>query len=315
MWPVAYDDGRVRVPLADHLTTVALCAMELFPHELSVLERRLSFPAGRALLLAAALHDLGKASRKYDRRGSSGKISFMYHELASAYILYRSAVQESQEERRVFWIAAKVISRHHAAMDDRHPVDIRDMIGSLPDVIDKVSNTIGCLRPGEAENVVSEVMDKLQKRSSQLAYLRNEIGSALQDLKVVRGQLSRIIKPFIMREEMCYQDAGKHGKEELRRDSRLHRDVWQFIDNLARVRDRANGRNYYPIIASLSGALIVADNLVAHYERRTSDDEASENYMRHWQHELRRSGRDVSSLSCLQYVESYVSKPDASALP
>ncbi|MCS7106507.1 MAG: CRISPR-associated endonuclease Cas3'' [Acidilobaceae archaeon] len=331
-WPVAFYSSKVRVPLSKHLAAVTLCAAELFSHELPLLKERLSslfeegregekqeerlpHSIGRTLLLAAALHDLAKASPRYYYaflKKGSGKISFMYHELASAYIVYRSAVHESREMRRIFWTAAKVIARHHAAMEGRHPQDIGKVRGgeSLSDVRERVSSILQGLWQPEAQKVVDKVIEevrsKLEESSSRFTgYVANEMRAARDMLDHVRDQIPRIpriVKSFRKSKGSDLFDI-------------LRRDVEQVINILAKVYDEDNKKNYYPIIAPLSGALIIADNLVADYERRTSDDKASPIYMRHWQKELMRRGRDISSLSCLQYVESYVSKSNAPALP
>lgn len=126
-WPVAYPG----VPLAKHLTLVARASQSLFTEDLTVLRRRYSVIDLEAVLTGAALlHDVGKASYYYkEKMKSPGRISFYLHEAVWSLVVYsvaRRAIDETRDERTFNYLdlVARVIARHHAAMECRHPIDL-----------------------------------------------------------------------------------------------------------------------------------------------------------------------------------------------
>lgn len=168
-WPLAYPG----VPLARHLASVAKASRELFKEDLEVLSRRLrgrypsSFDLGVLLAGAALLHDVGKASEHYrEQAKASGRISFYMHETAWSLVLYSVArrVLDDRQDVGVFEyldFTARVIARHHAAMECRHPVDLvrrcHERLSIVRRVVEKLDEGIVAGLLGELKCVASDL--------------------------------------------------------------------------------------------------------------------------------------------------------------
>lgn len=142
--PLAYlevKDGKpYHEPLLDHLAQTSIEIEVLFSNRLRVLEEKtrdtFNWERGELLEFAKAiglLHDIGKASRKYveefqrKQRAEELKLTFPQHEIVAGILIYHlsSNIEDSNARRRAR-LAARVIARHHAAMESRHPAKVRD---------------------------------------------------------------------------------------------------------------------------------------------------------------------------------------------
>lgn len=125
-------------PLLDHLAQTSIEIEALFSNRLRVLENKtrntFNWSSGELLELARViglLHDIGKASRKYIEEFQrkltmqKSKLTFQQHEIVAGILVYHlSSNVEDFNARRKARLAARVIARHHAAMEGRHPVKV-----------------------------------------------------------------------------------------------------------------------------------------------------------------------------------------------
>jgi CRISPR/Cas system-associated endonuclease Cas3-HD len=124
-------------PLLDHLVVTGDTMIKLFEDRLRVLEERTrsSFKWEKDELLDIAwiiglAHDLAKSSTRYTvgidvSKGRPGfKVSFSHHEVVSGILVFLNTREENPGIRRIGRLVARVISRHHAAMKNRHPASI-----------------------------------------------------------------------------------------------------------------------------------------------------------------------------------------------
>jgi CRISPR-associated endonuclease Cas3-HD len=157
-------------PLLDHLAQTSTEIEVLFSNRLRVLEERTrnTFNWERGGLLEFAkviglLHDIGKASRKYIEEfhektskkysekfqrkpcAEKSKLTFPQHEIVAGILIYHlsSNIEDSNARRRAR-LAARVIARHHAAMESRHPVKVRDRCKKefLREVLEKIDYSV-----------------------------------------------------------------------------------------------------------------------------------------------------------------------------
>jgi CRISPR-associated endonuclease Cas3-HD len=172
--PLAYlevKDGKPYYePLLDHLAQTSIEIEVLFSNRLRVLEEKtrntFNWERGELLEFAKAiglLHDIGKASRKYieefhgktskkysekfQRKPCSeeSKLTFPQHEIVAGILIYHlsSNIEDSNARRRAR-LAARVIARHHAAMESRHPAKVRDRCKKefLREVLEKIDYSV-----------------------------------------------------------------------------------------------------------------------------------------------------------------------------
>jgi CRISPR-associated endonuclease Cas3-HD len=160
--PLAYlevsDDKPDYEPLLDHLAQTSTEIEVLFSNRLRVLEEKtrstFNWERGELLEFAKAiglLHDIGKASRKYIEEFQKKlalqeqKLTFPQHEIVAGILIYHlsSNIEDSNHRRRAR-LAARVIARHHAAMESRHPVKVRDRCKKefLREVLEKIDYSV-----------------------------------------------------------------------------------------------------------------------------------------------------------------------------
>lgn len=267
-WPLAYYNVR----LGDHLNCVAWLAVNLFNKELEVLERRVSESNLRDLLyLAGVTHDIGKASRFYEEKFNETKrLTFPYHEIVGALILHATSWKISWDRGgRVLSIAAKIVSRHHAAMTGRHP---RDLVQSKSTyMVDHVLNVLREIRVDDMSTLVDELLSRTP-RSLSIARI------ALEELK---NKLESVVKEIT--------------------SGRSRNVVQRDIESLATL-DSGESKEYI-LVASLTGMLMVADNLVANLERRKSSDGMTPLYIMSWSRELSGRLRKLEVSNACPHVE------------
>lgn len=268
-WPLAYHNVR----LADHLNCVAKLAIHLFERELRVLERRVGKGNLRDILyLAAVTHDIGKASRYYIEEFSrGGRLTFPYHEVVGALIIKATSWkllkvnrEEVEDLARVLDITAKIVSRHHAAMTGRHPRDL-----TYPPLrestIGRVRGMLKSIRVDEMRALIEELINGAPGGLPMAVRALEELRDRLED---------------VMREIM-----GSEGV------------IWSDLSELAKLN---LDRKEHVIIPSLTGMLMVADNLVANVERRESSDGMTPLYTMFWERELskRLMALSITGYSC-----------------
>lgn len=288
-WPLAYKDVNKDVPLEEHLARTARLALVLFEEDLGVLGKRVGRllelepeDLKNALLLSALLHDVGKASRYYleaycEERGCK----FVAHEIVSAVIVLNAARRAGDSKAvRLLSIVAKTVARHHAAMECRHPRDLLERFGQR------------------------ECTDRLRILRDAIAKLdANDIRAAVEKPLREFGHLEHVVSIELLEDAVGYIKSQASGEAGI-----------QFVSSLARELalkpPGRDGEAESALVASLSGMLMVADNLVAGFcEKRSGDAPA---YSEHWRWELwRRIERGESGVrefcqSLLEECESCV---------
>jgi CRISPR-associated endonuclease Cas3-HD len=258
--PLAYlevSDGEPDYePLLNHLAQTSIEIEVLFGNRLRVLEERTrnTFNWGRGELLEFAkaiglLHDIGKASRKYFEEfqrkpcAEKSKLTFPQHEIVAGILIYHlsSNIEDSNARRRAR-LAARVIARHHAAMESRHPAKVRDKC---------------------KKEFLREVLEKIDY-------------SVIEQARAMcRGH------------ELC-EILSRKPESRIVREGNFCTD---FVTELARTsdaREPADKVHDFILLNALTGMLVVADNLVAHRNRRSGSttDGSTPLYVKHWLCEL-----------------------------
>ncbi len=280
------------VPLRRHNAAVAAAAAVLLGERIGrsrliayPLEKATGLDGARLLLaasvLAGGLHDAGKASPYYRDRGS-----FYGHEMVGAALAYSAASRLGKEGygplALAMHIASWAIARHHSAMRERHPKYLAE---SAPDV------------RGDAERV-----EDLVRAASE----------ALKALKREPGCLEEALPRPLQRPPL-----GDAIMEALEGVGAEPGDVRRYAKELSSYLGRAGVVYEIPAHAWLasvwiaSGALIVADILVARFEGRSSDDGSSSVYVESWMREL---GVTPESLRSMAASEDDVDKIIVEAL-
>lgn len=291
-WPVAYAEVSCSklqaVNLKEHLVSTARLVIELFSERLDYLEQRYK-DAEQCIgsikdiaYLAGLLHDLGKASVYYlntfikKTAGSSyrsrpleecqeSKLQFTYHEyIAPIIIIYAlrnelsSHAMDSSEARRMknaYYTISRIIVRHHAAMAGRHPAELLSS-GKGPGKHSKVLDVLRglCNKESKIEDLLRELKGVCTSGFciELLEKIRRNLGAVCKDPKSAVVEINAV-KAF---ELMDYCGISEY-------DS-------------------------YRIVSTISGFLIVADNMAASYcENRASDDESTPAYIEIWGRELK----------------------------
>jgi CRISPR-associated endonuclease Cas3-HD len=280
-WPLAYgkcEEGRlvVNVKLEEHSKLTASIMKRLVETRFSPsvirnilpeVFRRVD-PVDFAYTIGL-LHDIGKASTYYleryvstllerSREELDKKLSFPYHEVVLALIMLHATEARGAELNETSLAAidlgAKVVSRHHSAMPDRHPLecDLRSC---------KTSRDLREALKNMCKSEVVNLVDRLRDSCNDLE-LCSEVLSVLDmHLRDVKNclELSRSFSiPF-------------NKLVEFRSVSGMPR-----LDALA----------VYRLVVVYTGALIVADNIAAFREGRESDERGTPLFVKHWVREL-----------------------------
>ncbi|MEM1612416.1 MAG: CRISPR-associated endonuclease Cas3'' [Desulfurococcaceae archaeon] len=294
MWPVAYAEVSCSsnlhaVTLEEHLVSTAQLIVELFSERLNYLERRYKSAEHcigslrEMAYLTGLLHDLGKASVYYmnkfiaktvggPRRSEhqekcrENKLQFVYHEYVAPLIIIHTLHNELSSHARdrsgiyaminTYYTISRVIARHHAAMTERHPMELMNLMTGF----------------GRTGNVLTEVLKGLCEKESN-------VDDLLRVLK--KNCMSRFCSEFLEKILSNLSAACTNPSSAM-----VHLKVLKAF-NLESC-DVINEYDSYRITSTLAGFLIVADNLVSSYcEKRVSDDETTPAYVEIWKRELR----------------------------
>ncbi len=297
-----YSPAGPKVPLPQHHQAVAGVLVKLFADPLDVrrgmllrlgwLEkslREVSVGIGHPLLLAsvlsASLHDLGKASQHYQRKikwlKQRDSLSFYGHEYVGFLILFEAYTMLSRQtvsERdqcldsmaQALRLASHAVARHHSAMEHRHPFNVdnalKDATRSDYGITQAIERAVSSLDLQQAASSIPPIV------GNNLPQIDHQIREAVTSLKNLDQQalLDKLAQG--LRDSLKNTVSHSHG-------------VW----------DR-----FFPIaLRIVSGALIVADNIASHLERRESDDQASPVHVRSWLSELAPSPGDVEELELI----------------
>ncbi|MEM1847030.1 MAG: CRISPR-associated endonuclease Cas3'' [Acidilobaceae archaeon] len=289
-WPLAYAEGSPEdhqvVSLSDHLSNTAKMAFCLFDNDLEVLSKRARVDKKtltKTLVLSAGLHDIGKASRYYlEKWFENRRLTFPYHEFLSAlilYELYQRYVDESKRERELaclFRTSAKIVSRHHSSMLNRHPSNHADM------------NLINGVRDATQKITSSDVMKALEQLLCNMQLLCN-IWIVKDELDIIMTRVEDVISQLNKME---------------------NNDIKSIVMTIADLRsdpgDVCGNMNELVVVRTITGFLIIADNIVASYERRSTDDSPMPAYIGSWIRELERRLECCSRLlSCSENFSSF----------
>jgi len=281
-WPLAYAkcDGKLlkSVPLRDHLVSTASLSTCLYKSRFKTFTNNLRGELGKfvknvdfedLIYTIGVLHDLGKASmyyyevfaKRWKDHGFVEELTFPYHEHVVSAILEIIAYREVEDEifKAECDLMAKVISRHHSAMEKRHPLRLIQPLSSP-----RISEIVFGLCD---ENLISfiekDLLSICETRSNDLCS---------HTLKELITLIRRTING-----EIRVDDAQTIYKRSIQSFS---------ISGLGASLDVSVLRDAYKLVSTLTGLLIIADNLVAEHEGRSSDEETSRLYVDHWKREL-----------------------------
>jgi len=294
MWPVAYAEVSCSsnlhaVTLEEHLVSTAQLIVELFSERLNYLERRYKSAEHcigslrEMAYLTGLLHDLGKASVYYmnnfiaktvggPRRSEhqekcrENKLQFVYHEYVAPLIIIHTLHNELSSHARdrseiyaminTYYTISRVIARHHAAMTERHPMELMNLMTGF----------------GRTGNVLTEVLKGLCEKESN-------VDDLLRVLK--KNCMSRFCSEFLEKILSNLSAACTNPSSAM-----VHLKVLKAFD--LKSCSGINEYDSYRIVSTLAGFLIVADNMVASYcENRVSDDESTPAYVEIWRRELK----------------------------
>jgi CRISPR-associated endonuclease Cas3-HD len=261
-------------PLLDHLAQTSTEIEVLFSNRLRVLEERTrdAFNWERGELLEFArviglLHDIGKASRKYVEEfhektskkysekfqrkpcTEESKLTFPQHEIVAGILIYHlsSNIEDSNARRRAR-LAARVIARHHAAMESRHPAKVRDRCKK---------ESLKFLR------FLREVLEKIDY-------------SVIEQVRAVcRGH------------ELC-EILSKKPESRVVREGNFCTDFVTELARISDTPESTGRVHDFILLNALTGMLVVADNLVAYRNRgsKSTTDGSTPLYVKHWLCEL-----------------------------
>ena len=259
------------VELSLHLAAVGAGVYVLFRERLSkaglvarpLLEATKSLggnPLIIAAVLAGSLHDVGKASPYY-----AAINSFSGHEIVGAMIVYDAALSLYREGRRglalITELAAWAIARHHSAMEDRHPA------------------SIGMSRRGSrAQSFVNNARRALEELRRSPECLVEGLPEVLRDTWIA-DSLTRVLLGLSTGDVV----------------NRLN----YLINYEGSIASKFNvpRRSWAAYVSIASGAVIVADILVAGAEGRETDEGGGPAYVEWWRRELGESSKVVEELA------------------
>jgi CRISPR-associated endonuclease Cas3-HD len=237
--------------LIDHLMDTSEKMASIFSDRLTVIEHRTResyrWNNGELIEFAKAvglLHDIGKASKHYHKefiKKKSESLTFYNHELISAFLILKSIEDEEDSSiRKRGKLMARIVARHHSAMENRHPLRAK----CNREVVKSAMNLMN-------ESFINQVLKKCEEY---------ELCSALSKKGFPKLQEN---------EDLCRDRMG---------------DL-KIVTDANALEERADD---FILVNSLTGMLMVADNLVAIEKRRSGSttDLSTPLYIRHWQMEL-----------------------------
>jgi len=281
-WPLAYAkcDGRLlkSVPLRDHLMLTASLSTCLYKTRFKTFTNNLRGELGKFIknidledfiYTIGFLHDLGKASihyyeafaKKWKDHGFVEELTFPHHEHVVSAILEMIAYREEEDEifKAECDLMAKVISRHHSAMENRHPLRLMQPSPSLK---------------------ISEIVFRLCNESL-ISFIEKDLLPICETR--VNDLCSHTLKDIITLIRRTTN--GEIHVDDVQ--TIYKRSIQSFsISGLGASLDVSVLRDAYKLVSTLTGLLIIADNLVAEHEGRSSDEETSRLYVDHWKREL-----------------------------
>ncbi len=254
--------------LQEHLARTAYIAHSLFQRRVEVshgplgrlnrlFETRGPRPATMILVLAALLHDVGKASSMYRLHEDKGYATYPLHEHVSSHLvglkiidMYREGGGANLECARWLRLVAAVISRHHSAMHCRHPDEL--VMGECRWGIERLRKAVAGV-----------------SRDRVLEALPSKVRGLVEGLGLVGG-------------------GSTHHVDETLRLSTSRAILQSLGHSLEQAGGRGHGAWVLPSVQALSGALIVSDILVAWRERCKNGKckEPDKAYARSWLSEL-----------------------------
>lgn len=269
MWPIGYARYDITIiQLERHLESTAYLAVQLFKNRFGALTKALTKEFVEEFIeksnmedivfAVGLLHDLGKASLYYYEnfiKHPGREVSFQGHEHVISCILEKIATDKQDKLFKAQCdLIAKIISRHHSAMEKRHPIKF-DPPGYFSEAISEMCN----------EKVTGFIKEKLIPISKKHGYDFTR--------KVLESLLG-----YLQNKEFCKEITW----------FKYSRSIQSFQLSGLGI-DSSDKRIYdvYKITSILTGILIIADNLVATWERRNTDDKAGPLYVRYWQRELK----------------------------
>jgi CRISPR/Cas system-associated endonuclease Cas3-HD len=214
------------------------------------------------------LHDVGKASMYYlehyveslkRSKGEIGeKISFPYHEFALALIMLHAIDMHATELDEASLVgmdlSARIISRHHSAMPDRHPLEYDP-------------------RSCRTSGVLKEVLKSMCR--SEVANFVGKLRDLCNNLELCRRALS-VLETHLRDDKNCLELSRAFSVP----FSKLK--GFRSVSGMPRLDELA----VYRLIVVYTGLLIVGDNIAASRENRISDDESTPIFVKHWLREL-----------------------------
>jgi len=279
-WPLAYGEcveGRLvgDVELKNHLELTASLVRRLvetrFPlctirNILPEVFKRVD-PVDFAYTIGL-LHDIGKASTYYlenyikSLKRPKGefieKISFPYHEFALALMMLHTidvhATELDEASLAGMDLCARIISRHHSAMPDRHPLEFD-------------------FRYSNAPGVLREALKNMCR--SEVANFVGKLRDLCNDLELCRRALS-VLETHLRDDKNCLELSRAFSVP----FSKLK--GFSSVSGMPRLDELA----VYRLIVVYTGLLIVGDNVAASRENRISDDESTPIFVKHWLREL-----------------------------
>ncbi len=273
----AYKDENINVLLCEHNKNVGEAIGSLFKEFLKVSTPTImkvneftgiKDSVWTASVIAGTLHDLGKAS-KYYQVVKDGR-TFNMHEFISSIILVEvaeKALEEGLDEIScVFNLIAWAISRHHSAMECRHPSDLRRYLRK------------------EIKGYLNNKCETFYR------FLRNALVE-LEEVFIIEGIPKELRRPKLLNRIL---NAVNYIKDKNPNDV-IIADIEALVEYVDHNPKFCNldREMWMALVEVVSGALIVSDILVAGRERRSSDDSFSTIYARYWEKELRMEGKDL----------------------
>lgn len=275
-WPLAYAkcNGILlkAIPLREHLELTASLSTCLFRERFRVLRSILSgeliklrdiIDLEELVYTIGLLHDLGKASTRYyevfakhvKSSRSTIELRFYGHEHITSCLIEMAILFEREDE---MFIAAcdllsKVISRHHSAMEERHPLSFSPRF-NFTEIVSGMCNS------SVISFIERELLTTCNKKSYNLC-----------------TRVLRALTRYIENKWLCEQTTWFKCKRGIQGFS---------ISGLSTSLSERSLRDVYRLVSTLTGMLIIADNLVADYEERSSDEGSSRLYVVHWKREL-----------------------------
>ncbi len=287
-WPLSYvfvNEGIKLVPLKDHLISTGKLMECLFSRRFKYISK-LDVNVSELLYTAGALHDLGKASRYYInifKKIDGHSISFYLHEyimyVLTSYINTAASTERGKSQFTEYVnILGEAIVRHHVAMGGRHPAYI---------LIRQEKNK---------RNKLAQIIFNALKLLDPQSFIKTGY--------IVCGGY-----PFC-KETM---DRVKESYYDVKNLSNIGAII-RLLEYRLKKMSNPNPTTL-KVIQALSGALIIADNISALYERTSFEKDAEElkedipSFTAYWLRELY-DGEKGRLINCLKniYEEEKIEK-------